>query len=224
MFLVEMFQRKTTMPTAAEALAGRTAPIDTARVHVVTGRPLKAPFPDGHRLAYFAMGRFSSAEKLFWPLDGVYVTAVGYAGGLTPNPTYQEVLTSLTGHTQTVMVVFDPARISYRALLARFFEGHDPTQAMRQGNDIGTFFRSAIFAAVEDQLAEAEAARDLYQQALSSAGHSGRIVTEIAPAPPFYYAEANHQQHAARTPGGQSGLRPTGVAFPDAGGGGAAAP
>mgnify|MGYP003640407838 FL=1 len=217
MFLVEMFQRKTTMPTAAEALAGRADPVETASVHAVNGRALKPPFPEGFELAYFAMGRSAGAEKLFWSLDGVHVTAAGYAGGLTPNPTYQELLTSLTGHAQTVMVVFDPARIGYRALLQRFFEGHDPTQSMRQGNDIGTVFRSAIFAADQDQLGEAEAARDLYQDALSSAGHKGRIVTEIALLPAFYYAEANHQQHAAANPGGQSGLRPTGVAFPGAG-------
>lgn len=217
MFLVEMFQRKTTMPTAAEALPGRAVPIGTAAAHFVNGRPLHGPFPEELQFAYFAMGRFSAAEKLFWSLDGVHVTAAGYAGGLTPNPTYQEVLTSLTGHAQTVMVVFDPARIGYRALLARFFEGHDPTQSMRQGNDIGTFFRSAIFAADPAQLGEAQAARDLYQQTLSSAGHTGRIVTEIAPLSEFFHAEANHQQHAARNPGGQSGLKPTGVAFPGAG-------
>jgi peptide-methionine (S)-S-oxide reductase len=217
MFLVEMFQRKTTMPTAAEALAGRGEPIETAPAHIVNGRPLKPPFADGLEVAYFAMGRFASAEQLFWPLPGVHVTAVGYAGGLTPNPTYQEVLSSLTGHTETVMVVFDPQEISYGALLAIFFERHDPTQAMRQGNDIGTFFRSAIFTTTDRQVSQAEEARDAYQAALKQAGHTGKIVTTIAPAEAFYYAEASHQQHVARNPGARSGLKGTGVRFPAAG-------
>jgi len=215
MFLVEMFQRKTTMPTAAEALAGRDQPIETAATHFANGRPLKPPFPIGLEVAYFAMGRFSAAERLFWSLPGVHVTAVGYSGGLTPNPTYQELLSSLTGHTETVMVVFDPQQVTYGALLKLFFEKHDPTQVMRQGHDIGTFFRSAIFAANDSQLAEAEAARDAYQAALKAAGHTGRIATEIVPVEMFYYAEASHQQHAARNPGAQSGLKGTGVPFPD---------
>jgi peptide-methionine (S)-S-oxide reductase len=214
MFLVEMFQRKTTMPTAAEALAGREQAIETAATHFVSGRSLKPPFPDGLEIAWFAMGRFSAAEKLFWPLPGVHVTAVGYAGGFTPNPTYQELLTSLTGHTETVMVVFDPDRISYAALLKIFFENHDPTQTMRQGNDIGTFFRSAVFTAGDAQLAQAHYAREKYQEALKAAGHTGRIVTELVPASGFYYAETNHQQHIARNPGARSGLKGTGVAFP----------
>lgn len=217
MFLVEMFQRKTTMPTAAEALAGRAEPIETAAAHFVTSQPLKPPFADGLEIAYFAMGRFSVAEKLFWPLPGVHVTATGYAGGLTPNPTYQEVLSSLTGHTQTVMVVFDPQQLSYDALLKLFFERHDPTQTMRQGNDIGTFFRSAIFTTGEAQLSQAGRARDAYQAALKQAGHSGRIVTEIIPAEAFYYAEASHQQHAARNTGTQPGPKGTGIGFPDHG-------
>ncbi|OCW55989.1 peptide-methionine (S)-S-oxide reductase MsrA [Hoeflea olei] len=214
MFLVEMFQRKTTMPTPQEALAGRPEPIETAPHHFVSGWPLKPPFPEGMDCACFAMGRFSAAEKLFWPLEGVHVTAAGYAGGLTPNPTYQEVLSSLTGHAQAVLVVFDPARLAYRDLLARFFERHDPTQSMRQGNDIGTVFRSAIFTTNPEQLDQANAARAIYQQALVGAGHSGRIVTEVAPLAAFYHAEANHQQHAARNPGDQSALKGTGVAFP----------
>ena len=217
MFLVEMFQRKTTMPTAAEALAGRSEPIETAATHAVNGRQLKPPFPDGLEVAYFAMGRFASAERLFWQLPGVHVTAVGYAGGLTPNPTYQELLSSLTGHTQTVMVVFDPRQISYDALLKLFFEKHDPTQLMRQGNDIGTFFRSAIFTTSDVQLSRAEQSRKSYQAALKQAGHTGTIVTEIAPVAAFYYAEASHQQHASRNPGARSGLKGTGVPFPDAG-------
>ncbi|MBC7281690.1 peptide-methionine (S)-S-oxide reductase MsrA [Hoeflea sp.] len=217
MFLVEMFQRKTTMPTAVEALEGRAHPVETASTHFVNGRPLKGPFPDGLEIAYFAMGRFSAAEKLFWPLDGVHVTAAGYAGGLTPNPTYQELMTSLTGHTETVQVVFDPDAITYRALLRIFFESHDPTQSMRQGNDIGTFFRSAIFTTSALQLEQAEAARQAYQTALTAAGHGGRIVSQIAPDTGFYYAETNHQQHAARNPGARTGLKGTGVACPDLG-------
>lgn len=216
MFLVEMFQRKTTMPTPAEALAGRPGPVETAAVHFVNGRPLKGPFPEGLETAYFAMGRFSAAEKLFWPLDGVHVTAAGYSGGFTPNPTFEELMTSLTGHTETVMVVFDPSGISYDALLKLFFECHDPTQSMRQGNDIGTFFRSAIFTTSQSQQEQAEAASHAYQTALRAAGHGGRIVTGIAPASQFYHAEANHQQHAARNPKAQSGLKGTGVAFPGA--------
>lgn len=217
MFLVEMFQRKTTMPTAAVALAGRSQPIATADAHFVNGRPLKPPFPQGFEVAYFAMGRFSASEPLFWPLPGVHVTAAGYAGGLTPNPTYQELLSGLTGHAQTVMVVFDPGRIGYGALLKLFFERHDPTQAMRQGNDIGTFFRSAIFATSDAQLAQAEDARERYQAALKAAGHTGRIATGITPAVEFYYAEAGHQQHAARNPGTQAGLKGAGVPFPETG-------
>ena len=217
MFLVEMFQRKTTMPKPAEALAGRAEPIETAAAHAVSGRPLKPPFPEGMQTAYFAMGRFSAAEPLFWDLPGVHVTAVGYAGGLTPNPTYQEVLSSLTGHTETVMVVFDPARTGYEALLRLFFERHDPTQSMRQGNDIGTFFRSALFTVGDAQFDTASRMRDAYQAALSGAGHTGRIVTEVAPAPAFYYAEATHQQQAVRNPGARAGLKGTGVRFPEAG-------
>lgn len=217
MFLVEMFQRKTTMPTAEEALAGRGEPIETAVTHFANGQPLKPPFPDGLEVAYFAMGRFAVAERLFWSLPGVHVTAVGYAGGMTPNPTYQELLSSLTGHTETVMVVFDPRQIGYGTLLKVFFEKHDPTQAMRQGNDIGTFFRSAIFTMTDVQLVEAEQARDTYQAALKAAGHTGRIATDIVPATEFYYAEASHQQHAAKNPGAQADLKGTGVPFPDVG-------
>jgi peptide-methionine (S)-S-oxide reductase len=214
MFLVEMFQRKTTMPTASEALPGRSQPIATAATHFVNGQPLKPPFPQGYEVAYFAMGRFSMAEPLFWPLPGVHVTAAGYAGGLTPNPTYQELLSGLTGHTQTVMVVFDPGRIGYGALLKLFFERHDPTQPMRQGNDIGTFFRSAIFTTSDAQSVQAEDARNAYQAALKAAGHTGRIVTEIAPLAKFFCAEAGHQQHAARNPGSRPELRGAGVPFP----------
>ena len=215
MFLVEMFQRKTTMPTAAEVLAGRAEPIETAASHFVTGEPLKPPFADHLEIAYFAMGRFSAAEKLFWSLPGVHVTAAGYAGGSTPNPTYQEVLSSLTGHAQTVMVVFDPRELGYASLLKLFFERHDPTQPMRQGNDIGTFFRSMILTTSDAQLEQAQAARDAYQLALRQAGHTGRIVTQIAPLEAFYHAEASHQQHAAKNGGSQPAPKGTGVPFPD---------
>lgn len=214
MFLVEMFQRKTTMPTAAEALAGRSEAIETAASHGVNGQALKPPFPAGHEVAYFAMGRFSRAEPLFWSLPGVHVTAAGYAGGLTPNPTYQEVLSSLTGHTQTVMVVFDPETLAYESLLKLFFERHDPTQVMRQSDDIGTFFRSAVFTTTQAQAGQANAARDTYQAALKAAGHTGKIVTEITPMQDFYYAEASHQQHAQRNPAARTGLKGTGVRFP----------
>ena len=217
MFLVEMFQRKTTMPTAAEALAGRAQPIETAAAHAVSGRPLTGPFADTMETACFAMGRFTAAEKLFWPLDGVHVTAVGYAGGFTPNPTYQELMTSLTGHAETVMVVFDPAKVDYGTLLRIFFEGHDPTQKMRQGNDIGTIFRSAIFTASDAHLTQAQSARAAYQAALEAAGHTGRIVTEVCPLKAFYYAEASHQQHLARNSGARPELKGTGVPFPAAG-------
>jgi len=217
MFLVEMFQRKTTMPTAAEALAGRDEPVATADTHLVSSTPLKPPFPDASEIAYFAMGRFTAAEKLFWPLPGVQVTAVGYAGGMTPNPTYQDVLSSLTGHAQTVMVVFDPKLIGYDALLKLFFEHHDPTQTMRQGDDIGTFFRSAVFATSDKQRAQAQQARNAYQAALKQAGHTGTIVTGISALEAFYYAEASHQQHAARNPASQPAAKGTGVRFPEAG-------
>lgn len=214
MFLIDMFNRKTAMPTEAELLPGRGAAIDTASTHAVSGRPLKGPFADHLATAWFAMGKFWGAEKLFWSLPGVDVTAAGYAGGTTPNPTYQEVVTGLTGHAQTVMVVHDPAAIGYDSLLEIFFEQHDPTQGMRQGSDIGTFYRSAIFTSTAEQAVRADAALRRYQAALRDAGHGSKVTTEIAPLQAFFYADAHHQQLLAKNPGAQSGLRPTGVRFP----------
>ncbi|WP_422372192.1 peptide-methionine (S)-S-oxide reductase MsrA [Hoeflea sp.] len=214
MFLIDMFNRKTTMPSPAEILPGRAGEVSAAQDHALTGLPLKGPFDERLEIASLAMGQFWGAEKLFWSLDGVQVTAVGYAGGTTPNPTYQEVLTGLTGHAQAVRIVFDPARIDYTDLLALFFESHDPTQGMRQGSDIGTFFRSAIFASDDRQLAQATAVADTYRKALSEAGRDARITTEIRTCDAFYYAEAHHQQYLFRNPAARSGQKPSGVAFP----------
>ena len=213
MFLVEMFEKKKKLPDPAHALKGRDKPIPTASKHFVSGRSIHPPFPDNMQVAYFGMGCFWGAERLFWQTPGVYVTAVGYAGGLTPNPTYQETTTGMTGHAEVVMVVFDPAKVTYDALLKLFFEEHDPTQGMRQGNDIGTTYRSAIYTTGDEQSAAATAARDAYQTALSVAGRD-RITTEIAPAPVFYYAEDYHQQYLAKNPNGYCGLRGTGVTCP----------
>ncbi|PWW00359.1 peptide-methionine (S)-S-oxide reductase [Hoeflea marina] len=212
MFLIDMFNKKTAMPKPAEALPGRSEPIATAETHFVNGAALKGPWPDSMETAYFGMGCFWGVERLFWKLPGVHVTASGYAGGITPNPTYQETVTGLTGHTEVVMVVFDPAVISYERLLTVFFEEHDPTQGMRQGNDIGTTYRSAIYTTSQAQAEVATKARDSYQAALAAAGHTGRVTTEIAPAAEFYYAEPYHQQYLAKNPGGYCGLRGTGVA------------
>ncbi|WP_412050816.1 peptide-methionine (S)-S-oxide reductase MsrA [Hoeflea sp. Naph1] len=214
MFLIDMFNRKTVLPEAAQALPGRPEAIETAPIHAVGGAALKGPYAGGLQIARFGMGKFWGAERLFWKLPGVSVTAAGYAGGYTPNPTYQEIVTGLTGHAQTVLIVFDPDTIGYRDLLTVFFENHDPTQGMRQGSDVGTFFRSVIHTADAAQAAEAKVARTNYQAALVAAGHGGKITTEIKPAPEFYYAEAHHQQYLAKNPGGQSGLKPTGVRFP----------
>ena len=207
---------KVGLPVPGEALAGRSEAIPVPDRHAVHDRPLVPPFPDGLERAVLGMGCFWGAERLFWPLDGVFTTAVGYAGGLTPNPTYEEVCSGRTGHAEVVLVVFDPARIAYAELLWRFWEGHDPTQGMRQGNDVGTQYRSAIFAVGEDQQRAAEASRGAYQAALQRAGY-GQITTEIRPAPPFYYAEAYHQQYLAKHPTGYCGLGRTGVACPTGG-------
>lgn len=214
MFLIDMFNRKTVMPTAETALPGRAEPIGTAESHFVNGRPLEGPYPQGMEIAYFGMGCFWGAERLFWKTPGVFVTAVGYMGGLTPNPTYHETTTGLTGHAEIVKVVFDPAAIPYRRLLKIFFEEHDPTQGMRQGNDIGTTYRSAIFTTTPEQEAEARETCAAFQAALDQAGHKNRITTEIAPASELYYAEDYHQQYLAKNPGGYCGLRGTGVVCP----------
>jgi peptide-methionine (S)-S-oxide reductase len=181
--------------------------------HAVHGRPIRPPFPEGLERALFGMGCFWGAEKAFWSLPGVYTTAVGYAGGYTPNPTYEEVCTGLTGHNEVVLVVFDPRGIPYETLLRRFWESHDPTQGMRQGNDVGTQYRSGIYVFSPEQRRLAEASREAYQAALSRAGY-GRITTEILDAPPFYYAEDYHQQYLAKNPFGYCGLGGTGVACP----------
>jgi peptide-methionine (S)-S-oxide reductase len=207
------FGKKTTLPTAAGALPGRAEPIAVPSQHHVNGNPLKAPYPDGMETAMFGMGCFWGAERKFWQLNGVFTTAVGYAAGITPNPTYQEVCTGLTGHNEVVLVVFDPKVISYEAILKTFWESHNPTQGMRQGNDTGTQYRSGIYVYSESQRKLAEASRDAYQQALNAAGY-GTITTEILDAPEFYYAEAYHQQYLAKNPNGYCGLGGTNVACP----------
>jgi peptide-methionine (S)-S-oxide reductase len=214
MFVIDMFNKKTAMPTPETALPGRDQPIPTSDNHFVNGHSLHDPYPEGMEIAYFGMGCFWGAERLFWKIPGVHVTAVGYAGGITPHPTYQETTTGLTGHAEIVKVVFDPAVVSYRVLLKTFFEEHDPTQGMRQGNDIGTTYRSAVYTTNEAQAAEAREAMAAFQAALDSAGKKGRITTEIAPLDIFYYAEDYHQQYLAKNPGGYCGLRGTGVSCP----------
>jgi peptide-methionine (S)-S-oxide reductase len=208
------FRKKTAMPAPGEALPGRPAPIPTAERHFVNGRPLKGPYPEGVELAMFGLGCFWGAERKFWQLPkGVWVTAVGYAGGQTPNPTYEEVCSGLTGHNEVVLVAFDPAQTSYEALLKTFWESHDPTQGMRQGNDVGTQYRSGVYVFSPTQRAAAEASRAAYQAALTARG-LGPITTEIVDAPPFYYAEDYHQQYLAKNPGGYCGLGGTGVVCP----------
>ena len=204
---------KTRLPESSDALPGRADAMPVPARHDVLGNPLTPPFPEGLQTAVFGLGCFWGAERLFWQVPGVWTTAVGYAGGLTPNPTYDEVCSGRTGHAEVVLVVFDPEQTSYDALLKVFWEGHDPTQGMRQGNDVGTQYRSAIYVADDDQRAAAEAARDAYQERLSAAGH-GTITTEIAPAGEFFYAEPYHQQYLAKNPGGYCGLGGTGVSCP----------
>ncbi len=204
---------KVSMITKEEALRGRATALPVPEKHFVSGARLSPPFPAGMELATFGMGCFWGEERKFWQLPGVYSTSVGYAGGFTPNPTYEEVCSGMTGHTEAVRVVFDPAKISYEELLRVFWESHDPTQGMRQGNDVGTQYRSAIYVADDAQRAAAEAARDAYQERLSAAGH-GTTTTEIAPAGEFFYAEPYHQQYLAKNPGGYCGLGGTGVSCP----------
>jgi peptide-methionine (S)-S-oxide reductase len=206
-------RHKSQMPTAEEALPGRDTPMRVPARHLVNGMPLQPPFPEGMETAVFAMGCFWGAERKFWTAPGVYTTAVGYAGGYTPNPTYEEVCSGRTGHTEAVLVVFDPAVTSYDEMLRIFWENHDPTQGMRQGNDVGTQYRSAVYTSSPEQLAAAKASRDMYQERLSAARH-GDITTEIAEAGPFYYAEDYHQQYLASHPNGYCGLGGTGVSCP----------
>ncbi|MDQ6915124.1 MAG: peptide-methionine (S)-S-oxide reductase MsrA [Actinomycetota bacterium] len=209
-----LFSRhKLEIPSTEDALPGREAEMRVPDRHAVLGTPLKPPFPEGIEVAQFGLGCFWGAERLFWQLDGVYTTAVGYAGGHTPNPTYEEVCSGRTGHTEAVLVAYDPARVSYDDLLRTFWEGHDPTQGMRQGNDVGTQYRSAIYTYSDAQRAAAEASRDRYQERLREAG-LGEISTEIRDAPAFYYAEDYHQQYLHKVPNGYCGLGGTGVSCP----------
>ena len=206
-----LFRKKLDLPDAAHAVPGRSAPIATAERHFVNGRPLKGPYPEGSEQAIFALGCYWGAERLFWTVPGVWVTAVGNMGGETPNPTYEELCSGRTGHAETVMVVYDPKQVSYQELLRIFFEAHDPTQGMRQGNDVGTQYRSAVYWTSDSQRQEAEAARESYGKALGKSGYA-RISTEIAAAGPFYFAEDYHQQYLAKNPRGYCGLQGTGVA------------
>ena len=206
--------RKTRLPSSDEALPGRSQVIAPPATHYVNGHPLDGPWPQGLQMALFGMGCFWGAERRFWQLPGIYSTAVGYAGGYTPNPTYEEVCSGMTGHNEVVRVVFDPAQTDYRSLLKAFWEGHDPTQGMRQGNDVGTQYRSAIYTFGESQWAAATSSRDHYQDALQQTT-GAPITTEIVPAPVFYFAEAYHQQYLAKNPAGYCGLGGTGVVYPE---------
>jgi peptide-methionine (S)-S-oxide reductase len=207
------FGKKLTLPTVREALPGRSEKMPVPSTHYVNGHPLQPPFPAGMESAMFGLGCFWGAERKFWQLEGVYTTAVGYAAGITPNPTYQEVCTGMTGHNEVVLVVYDPSVISYEQLLKVFWESHNPTQGMRQGNDTGTQYRSGIYTYSPQQKQLAEKSRSIYQEALNKAGH-GQITTEIIDAPEFYYAEVYHQQYLAKNPGGYCGLGGTKVECP----------
>jgi len=204
-------RKKMEMTDAAHALPGRPDPIPTAARHHVNGNPLKGPYPEGSETAVFALGCYWGAERKFWQVPGVWVTAVGNAGGFSPNPTYEEVCSGMTGHAEAVLVVYDPKQVSYEALLKTFWEAHDPTQGMRQGNDVGSQYRSAIYWSTPAQRDAAQASKAGYEKALMAKGY-GRITTEIAAAGPFYLAEAHHQQYLAKNPGGYCGLGGTGVA------------
>jgi peptide-methionine (S)-S-oxide reductase len=207
------FSKASSLPSKDEALPGRAERMPVPDAHYVNGHRLQPPFPAGFERAMFAMGCFWGAERKFWQLEGVYSTAVGYAAGVTPNPTYREVCSGMTGHAEVVLVVFDPSAIRYDGLLKVFWENHDPTQGMRQGNDVGTQYRSGIYCFTDDQRRAAEASRDAFQTELQRAGYGG-ITTEILPAPEFYYAEDYHQQYLAKNPGGYCGLGGTGVSCP----------
>ncbi|WP_126976908.1 peptide-methionine (S)-S-oxide reductase MsrA [Frigidibacter oleivorans] len=213
MLLNALFGKPSRIPSADEALPGRAEPIPTAETHFLSGRPLNGPRPEGMEEAVFGMGCFWGVERKFWDLPGVWVTQVGYAGGPTPNPTYREVCSGMTGHNEVVRVVYDPAVIGYEDLLKVFWENHDPTQGMRQGNDVGTQYRSGIYTASPEQAAAAEASRAAYAERLGVAGY-GPVTTEILPAPPFYPAEDYHQQYLAKNPNGYCGIGGTGVTCP----------
>jgi peptide-methionine (S)-S-oxide reductase len=212
--VIFLSRHKTMIPSPAEALPGRDTAMPVPATHFVTGRPIVPPFPEGVETIVLGLGCFWGAERIFWELPGVFTTAVGYAGGHTPNPTYEEVCSARTGHTEAVLVAYDPDQVSLDDILKTFWEGHDPTQGMRQGNDVGTQYRSAIYTTTDAQRAAAEASRDRYAQALRAAGHRGEITTEIAPAGPFYYAEDYHQQYLAKNPNGYCGIGGTGVSCP----------
>ncbi|MDB5468414.1 MAG: peptide methionine sulfoxide reductase [Phenylobacterium sp.] len=201
------------LPTPETALRGRQHPIPTAETHFVNGHPLKGPYPEGYETAVFAMGCFWGVERIFWNLPGVYVTAVGYVDGLTPNPSYEEVCSGQTGHTEAVLVVYDPKAITYTDLLKIFWENHDPTQGMRQGNDVGTQYRSGIYPVNDAQARAAEASKEAFQAELGKQGY-GKVTTEIEPAGPFYFAEDYHQQYLAKNPNGYCGIGGTGVTCP----------
>jgi peptide-methionine (S)-S-oxide reductase len=208
-----LFSRKSEIPSAADALPGRDTPIAVPDRHTVLGTPLVPPFPEGVETVQLGLGCFWGAERIFWRLPGVYTTAVGYAGGSTPNPSYREVCSGRTGHTEAVLVAYDPKQVSFEQILKAFWEGHDPTQGMRQGNDMGTQYRSAIYTTTDEQLAAALSSRDTYNEALA-ARHRGSITTEIHPVGDFYYAEDYHQQYLDKNPGGYCGIGGTGVACP----------
>lgn len=208
------FSKKLSLPTPDQALPGRNEEMSVPARHFVNGNPLKPPFPEGMEMVIFGLGCFWGAERKFWQQEGVFTTAVGYAAGITPNPTYQEVCTGMTGHNEVVLVVFDPKVISYESLLKVFWESHDPTQGMRQGNDVGTQYRSGIYVYSASQKQIAEASKEAYQKALNASGY-GKITTEILDAPEFYYAEAYHQQYLAKNPNGYCGLGGTKVCFPE---------
>ena len=205
--------RKGSRPTAETALPGRAGAIPTAETHFVNHRPLKGPYPEGTQTAVFGLGCFWGAEGVFWKIPGVHVTAVGYAGGMTPNPTYREVCTGQTGHNEVVLVVYDPKVVSYEMLVKAFFEAHDPTQGMRQGNDVGTQYRSGVYVADGAQRKAAESMKAMYEKELTAKGYGG-ITTEIVDRPPFYFAEDYHQQYLAKNPNGYCGLGGTGVSCP----------
>lgn len=211
--LTKKVAKEVAMPAAAEALDGRDAPIATAETHFINGNALAGPYPDGFKVLDIGLGCFWGAEKAFWSLPGVHVTAVGYAAGATPNPTYEEVCSGRTGHNEVVRVVYDPSVTSLETMLKAFWEGHDPTQGMRQGNDVGTQYRSGVYLDDEADLAAAQASKQMYQEALGAAGR-GTISTEIMKAEPFYFAEGYHQQYLAKNPSGYCGLGGTGVSCP----------
>jgi peptide-methionine (S)-S-oxide reductase len=214
MFVLDMLKNKTKMPSPSEALPGRSESIPTATHHYVSGATLQPPFPEGTEKAMFGLGCFWGAERKFWEMPGVYATVVGYAGGYTPNPTYQEVCSGLTGHNEVVLVIFDPNQTSYDALLKTFWESHDPTQGMGQGNDVGTQYRSGIYVFSPQQRRAAEASKVAYGEALTKAGRKQPITTQIDDAPAFYHAEEYHQQYLAKNPQGYCGLGGTGVTCP----------